>query len=226
MNEEESKYVIGNLNKLYELNNYNGEIINGLNYKIILGSIPILFSAPHAVKQIRNGNVKNQDAMTGGLVEYLASHLNAFGITRVANLEDDPNFYNEGFSLEYKNQILKLIEENNIKLLIDIHGCKDTHGFDIEIGTNKGKNINFDSDVLEIFVNNLSEVGLVSVDTLFMASREETVSCYVHNTLDIVCLQIEISSKIRFDEERLLQFVRVLECAIKKVLENNFTISR
>lgn len=226
MNEEESKYVIGNLNKLYELNSYNGEIINGLNYKIILGGIPILFSAPHAVKQIRNGNVKNQDAMTGGLVEYLASHLNAFGITRVANLEDDPNFYNEGISLEYKNQILKLIEENNIKLLIDIHGCKDTHGFDIEIGTNKGKNINFDSDVLGIFANSFSEVGLVSVDTLFMASREETVSCYVHNTLDIVCLQIEISSKIRFDEERLLQFVRVLECAIKKVLENNFTISR
>ena len=52
-----------------------------------------------------------------------------------------------------------------------------------------------------------------------MASREETVSCYVHNTLDIVCLQIEISSKIRFDEERLLQFVRVLERAIKEVLQ-------
>ena len=34
MNEEESKYVIGNLNKLYELNNYNGEIINGLNYSV------------------------------------------------------------------------------------------------------------------------------------------------------------------------------------------------
>lgn len=57
------------LNKKYEQNDSNGINTGINNYQIILGNVPILFSASHAVKQYRNEAVKAADGMTGGLVE-------------------------------------------------------------------------------------------------------------------------------------------------------------
>ena len=47
-----------NMNRKYEINNFNG-LYNGItNLKIVYGNLPILLSAPHSVKQVRNNEMK------------------------------------------------------------------------------------------------------------------------------------------------------------------------
>jgi len=106
------------------------------NYKFIRGNILILLSAPHAVNQGRNGKIKVADANTGGITEYLCNTSNCYGIIRSYNKLDDPNKDDFGFGLSYKQKILSAIREYNIKLVLDIHGCNNSHDFDFCIGTN------------------------------------------------------------------------------------------
>lgn len=66
------------------------------NFKIIKGDMPILLSAPHAVKQIREGKIKEEDRLTGAIVEYLCIKTGTNGIVRTYNHNDDPNYENTG----------------------------------------------------------------------------------------------------------------------------------
>lgn len=186
------------------------------NFKIINGSIPIILSAPHAVKQNRNGIIKEEDKLTGAIVEYLCTKTGANGIIRTCNWNDDPNYENKGNALKYKETILQLIKDKNIKLLIDIHGCNNKHGFDIEFGVSNGENINYDNTYLEIFEQNFSKIGKVVIDKEFLAKSEGTVSKFINKNSKIQCIQIEISRKYRKEQliETLVAFENVIEKCI------------
>lgn len=187
------------------------------NFKIINGDIPILLSAPHAVKQIREGKVKLEDALTGAIVEYLCVNAGTNGIVRTYNSNDDPNYENTGKALQYKKAILKCISEKNIPILLDVHACKDCYGFDIELGTNYGENINNDEEILEILKSEFSKIGRVVVDEKFKASKSTTVSNYINKNSDILCVQIEISKKFRRENEDLIKLLNTFESIINKL---------
>lgn len=210
---------IENLNKKYIKNNNEGERIDHLNYIIKTGRIPIILSAPHAVKSTRNKKEKSQDSMTGGIVEYIANSMHCFAITRVCHIEDDPNASNIGTSYIYKQEILKLIQENNLMLLLDIHGSRDIHEFEIELGTNDGINVGYDDDLIQILYTHLSNVGHVTIDTKFKASSSTTVSNYIHRLANIPCIQIEISTYIRTNPEKLEQLVNEFQKAIHEIIK-------
>lgn len=184
------------------------------NFKIINGTLPIILSAPHAVKQCRNGKIKEEDKLTGAIVEYLCMKTGINGIIRTCNYNDDPNYENSGEALKYKEAILKLIKEKNIRLLIDVHGCTNQHGFDIELGTNYGENIDNDESYIEILKQEFSQLGKVAIDEEFKAERTTTVSNFIHKNSGIPCIQIEISTKFR--KEQLVEMLKVFESAIKK----------
>jgi len=212
--------TIDELNKKYEENDFNGIYQGICNLKIMKGSIPILLSAPHAVMQVRNGIFKRCDGLTGGIVEYLKDSKDTFGITRVHNLLDDPNYYNYGVSLLYKQAIVKLINEYNIKYLLDIHGCSDNHDFSIDIGTNNGRNTNNSQDI-DVLLEYFSSLGKVMIDNKFKASLSGNISRYVHEVTNIPCFQIEISSDLRFNktDELINAFEMIideLKCKVKK----------
>lgn len=218
MNEDKRHHII-ELEEKYSENNYNG-IDNGkCNFKIIQGEVPILLSAPHAVKQYRDGKIKAEDRFTGAIVEYLCEKTGVNGIIRVYNDSDDPNYENNGSSLKYKEAILDLIKEKDIVLLIDLHGCKDTHGFDIELGTNYGENINYDEKYLDILRNNFSTLGKIVVDNKFCAIRNTTVSNFINKKSNIQCVQMEISK--RFRNDNLLKLLDVFEIIIKEIRNKN-----
>lgn len=201
------------LNKKYEENDFNG-IYQGINnLKIITGNIPILLSAPHSVKHVRNGYFKACDGLVGGITEYLAHHYQTFGITRVHNMLDDPNYYNIGVSFLYKKNIMDLIKEYNIKYLLDIHGCDDHHDFSIDIGTNDGKNV--DEKIINMILDKLKVFNHVVVDKKFKAKRDGNISRYIHERTGIPCVQIEISQDIRFNQTELL--INCLEDILKEL---------
>jgi len=190
----------------YRENDNNGIKTTDNNFCIINGNIPVLLSAPHSVKTVRENRLKSSDILTGGIVEYICQQCNTFGITRIFNNNDDPNYYNTGISLEYKNAAIDLINSNNINFLFDIHGCKDEHPFEIEIGTNYSANLN-NPKTYEIVRNAFSNIASVSIDNTFMASSPANISNYIHFHTNIDCIQIEICKSIRTNPQRLMQFV-------------------
>jgi len=187
------------------------------NFKIINGNASILLSAPHAVKQIREKKVKSEDGFTGSIVEYLCINTNANGIVRTYNHNDDPNYENIGNALKYKKAILNCIREKNITILLDIHGCKDSHSFDIELGTNYGENINKNEELLEILKTEFSKIGTVVIDEKFKASRATTVSNFINKNSGIPCIQIEISKKFRRADDNLVKVLNTFESIIDKL---------
>lgn len=217
MTQDEIFNEIIEIEKKYEENNYNG-IKNSLhNYKIIDGNIPVLLSSPHSVKQMRNNNEKSEEKLTGALTEYICMKTNAYGIVRLYNSFDDPNYENEGIGLEYKNEIIKLVKNKNIKYLIDIHGCQDIYDFDIDIGTNDGMNITTAKNELNFIQKQLSNIGIVSIDNIFKASNNVTISNYIHSKLGIPCFQLELSQKVRYEETKKL--LDDLEIIIKSLIK-------
>lgn len=129
------------LNRRYEANDCHGERKEGENFEIFRGNLPVIVSAPHAVKQWRNGREKNRDALTGGIVEYLVGKFGVYGITRIWEEKDDPNYGEDVWSREYRQRVGEMVNEVGAKIMFDIHGCRNRHGFDIDIGINGGKNL-------------------------------------------------------------------------------------
>lgn len=219
MNQEEQMEIIFELNQKYKANDSNGIKSNASNFKIINGKLPILLSAPHAVKQNRNGMEKEEDGMTGAIVEYLCLKTEVNGIIRTYNLGDDPNFENEGYGLKYKNAMLNRIKEKQIKCVIDVHACKDGYGFDIDIGTNNGKNIKNGEQYVAVLEKEFSKIGKVTIDEKFKASREMVISRYIHQKSKIPCFQVEICINLRKNKlnELLEAFERIIEELIKEI---------
>ena len=204
------------LGKKYLINNANGVECDGDNFMIIDGCVPVLLSAPHAVKQFRGGREKIDDRSTGPLVEMVCKRSGAYGIVRTFNRMDDPNFDDSGYGLRYKDAIVRLVKENGIVCVIDVHACSDEHGFDVDIGTNAGGNIN-SSDFLDIIRDEFEKIGMTEVDKLFKAAGENTVCNYVHRMSVVSCFQVEISARLRWEAEKLIGVVEVLENIVKRV---------
>ena len=150
------------------------------NWEIITWTIPVIFSAPHAAPQTREWGRKPCDEFTWEIVRQLCQKTWAYGIIRIENFDDDPNYYNEWLSLDFKNEIVDLMKKNWIKYWFDIHGCKDDLWFAIDIWTNYWENINQNLDFLLNVQKNLSNnFGRVAVDEIFDAGKSEIVSTYI-----------------------------------------------
>lgn len=194
-------YDLNELNQKYVTYNCNGAMINEKNYIVISGNNNILLSAPHAVRQ----KDKSADMYTGAIVECIANITESFAIIRCCNLNDNPNEDKYGFGLEYKNKILDIVKKNNIKYFFDVHGCKNYDSFDIDVGTNYGKNICKEA-TLSILLEELNDFN-IKVDKLFQASSKNNISRYIHNCSKIDAIQIEISKRIREDKILLDAFI-------------------
>ena len=217
MNNLERINYIYELNQKYMANNFNGIYTADINYKIIDGKLPVLLSAPHAVKSFKEGKIKAPDALTGAIVELLCNETGAKGITRTCNLNDEPNSENTGHSLEYKKAILGLADKNNTICMLDIHGCAGDNPFDIDIGTNDGLNINGKSYFLDIIYKNLLPLGNIVIDNKFKASLDTNISNYISNESNLSCFQIEINANLRRNPQKLLHLIDCLEKTIKQL---------
>ncbi len=207
------KEIIKN-NKIYEENQYNGIIQeNNKNYIYISRENNILLSAPHAVNQVRNSEIKPADINTGGIVKYLSENLKIHEITRIFNKNDDPNYSDDKISMMYKNEIINNIKRYNIKLLIDIHGCKKNQ---YEIGTNFGINLNQNENIVEELKKILECHKEVQVDKEFTASNMINICKVVAKTTNIPCIQLEIPNSVRTDKEECEKFIKLMTEFINK----------
>ncbi len=209
-----------------QIEQYNQKIIDGekegKSFEIVKGKVPIILSAPHCVKQTRNGKIKGEEGETGAIVQYISEYTNCWCIYKTANKQDDANYDIE--NNPYKEAIIQLVEKNKIKLLIDIHGAGYENDFDIEIGTGRMENLQGKSFIIDELKKDFAEnqIKNVTIDTKFKAISEHTISRQISQKAKIPCMQLEINGKYRYIEniEGIKKFTKALMIFINKIKEN------
>lgn len=189
------KNELQSLNYQFLTNNKNGLKVNNKNYIFKIGKLPILLSAPHAVKQYRESQVKPSDYLTGALALYLAEKCECSYFIRVFNDNDDPN-YPLGITLseiddEYIKTLKNIIKIYRQFLVIDIHGCVNSKKYDCSLWHDDYNTC--DPLIVKIFENNFNTNNLTIDNGSEYAGGQVTRQC----ALVTNSFQMEIKRKIR-----------------------------
>lgn len=162
------------------------------DYTIIKGNVPILFSAPHTMYQLRDdGTTKLKESYTKAISLYLNKYCNTYAIVKNNDTGVDSNKDNYD---DYNVEMRRLIQENNIKLVIDLHGASKDRKFDIEFGTLDNLSADFSTikELEEAFTEN--GINNISHNELFKGGAI-TQGIYALDDVDVI--QIEINGKYR-----------------------------
>lgn len=207
-----------NLNAQFLVNNKNGLKVNNKNYIFKIGKIPILLSAPHAVKQYRESQVKPSDYLTGALAIYLAEKCNCSYFVRNFNEKDDPNFPLGITLTQIENNYLKTLKEM-IKvykqfLVIDLHGCINSKKYDCSLWHHN----TCDPYIVKMFKTNLKDHHL-SVDdgSEYLGGQVTRQASLMTNAF-----QLEVKRRIRTleeDNDLLQSFIDSMEKSIDEIYE-------
>ena len=162
------------------------------DYTILKGSIPILFSAPHTMYQLRDdGSSKLKEPYTKAIALYLNKYCNAYAIIKNIDTGTDSNRDNYD---EYNVEMRRLIKEHNIRLVIDIHGASKERDFDVEFGTLN--NLSADFSTIKELEESFTENGIsnISYNDPFKGG---SITQGIYALSDVDVIQIEINAKYR-----------------------------
>ena len=162
------------------------------DYIIEKGNIPILFTAPHTMDQVReDGSIKLSEPYTKAIALYLNKHFNVNSMIKIKDTGLDANKDNRD---EFKLELLRFIRDNDIKLVIDLHGSKKSRDFDIEFGTLNNISVDFSTikELEEAFIEN----GITNIahNDPFKGGA---ITKYIYAIKDVEAIQIEINGIYR-----------------------------
>jgi hypothetical protein len=223
MTDEAVLQQIQNAEQKFKANDYKGTSARSCMVEKC-GELPILLSAPHAVKQIRGGLLKAHEFYTGAIAECLAKQVGCAFITKQYLIEnvanDDPNTDNAYCS--YKTAVNQFLHEHDIKLFVDIHGLSAKRDSIIDICIDGGKNVNDMAYVksLQKCVENKFGTGTCSIDKYFKAAPANVMSKWIHTDFAVSALELEISGAYRWFEGETAQQSLDLFLCLKQWLNN------
>lgn len=175
-------------------------------HKILKGDKKIMFSAPHAVEQTRDGKIKYAEQETAEI----AKELNKLGypvIIKTSNINDDANF---DLECDYKKDLVEFIKKNDIIGLIDLHELSPQREQIICLGTGGEECLNLlgsyckEKKLQKYFSEFFSNV---SVNNPFAAKGEGTISRFISKNCNIPCVQVEMNCKLFL--EKIISFERL-----------------
>ncbi len=184
---------------------------------VSLGKLPILVSAPHAVRHIRQKKIKMSDQFTGSIV-YLSNQITDCHAIAASKLYGgDPNADDPCI---YKERIAEICGREKVKFVLDIHGAAREREFDVDFGTNGGKTLLGKTMILELLERNFKGFGLnkISYD-YFAASGPNTLANYIARELRIPAVQIEINKQYRVPAQNPQGFHRLLGALVASIRE-------
>ena len=162
------------------------------DYVIKKGGIPILFTAAHTMEQVReDGSIKLKEPYTKAIALYLNKYFNVNAMVKVKDTGEDSNRDNRD---EFKTELLRFIRNNDIKLVIDLHGARSDHDFDVEFGTMNNLSASYSTikELQEAFTEN--GIKNVSHNDPFIGGA---ITQYIYGIKDVDVIQIEINKKYR-----------------------------
>ena len=201
------------INKLENLKDEN-------DYLILKGSVPILFSAPHTMYQLRDdGTTKLKEPYTKAIALYLNKYCNTHAIVKNNDTGIDSNRDNYD---QYNVEMRRLIKDHNIKLVIDLHGASKDRDFDIEFGTLNNLSADFSTikELEEAFTEN--DISNISYNDPFKGGAI-TQGIYALNNVDVI--QIEINGKYR-DYNNIKELENLIQSLQNFVKQYNEYINR
>jgi N-formylglutamate amidohydrolase len=156
------------------------------------GSIPIIFTAPHTMEQLRDdGTIKLSEPYTKAIALYLNKYFDVNCMVKIKDTNLDANKDNRD---DFKTELLRFIKENNIGLVIDLHGSNRNRNFDIEFGTLNNLSASFSTikELEEAFTENGIN-NIIHNDPF----KGGAITQYVYGIKDVDVIQVEINGKYR-----------------------------
>lgn len=175
-------------NEILELENKEFDDI--MIFKI--GSIPVLFTAPHTMEQVhRDGYIKNSEPFSKAIALYLNKKYDSSYLIKIKDTGLDSNRDNHD---EFKKLLFDIVKENDIKLVIDLHGADHNRDFDVEFGTMNNLSADYTTlkELEEAFVHN----GIVNIK-YNEPFKGGAITQYLYNIKDVDVIQIEINGRYR-----------------------------
>jgi len=173
-----------------------------------VGELPVLLSAPHAVRHYRQKKIKMSDQFTGSIVYLLNKLTGCHAIAASKLYGGDPNF---DYPCIYKEKIAEFCASRKVKFVLDIHGAAREREFDVDFGTNRGINLLGKTKILEFLQQSFQDFGLSRTShDHFAASGPNTVANYVARELGIPAVQVEINKQYRVPAQNPQGFHRLL----------------
>ncbi|MGA2107765.1 MAG: hypothetical protein ABSH25_08970 [Syntrophorhabdales bacterium] len=196
-------------------------------YGYVKGSIPILISAPHGARHFRTseGRWKKEDAYTSSLALELGKLTGAYVLYLKNKAGEDPN---NDRGTAYKEFLKKVVEENNIRFVLDLHGADGRRLFKVDVGIMDDAVARCSCPTFRpLFEKTFAgfEPELFNKD--FPAHNEGTITSFARKSLGIEAAQVEINARYRVveskttgfkaDPERVLAMVRRLKKLILEI---------
>lgn len=211
---------------LFSDNQYEGSGKSA--FVIEKGTIPIMVSAPHAINQFREGQVKWADMYTGGIARYLHEETGCHLIYSCMFTKSDPNFDLPGTN-RYQETLKEFVEKYNVAVLFDLHGAEKKREYAIEMGTAPEQNpipgVVYEEDpslheykfisklIQNLFEDNFklchSERKKVWKNMIFGAGGQNTVTKFISENTNTACIQLEINGIYR-DPANQIEFIALI----------------
>lgn len=173
------------------INDLENEIFDD-DFIIRTGSIPILFTAPHTMEQKRaDGSIKYREVYTKSIALYLNKYFDVNCMIKIKDTGLDANIDNHD---EFKSELIKFVKNNNIKIVIDLHGSKKEREYDVEFGTLN--NLTADYSVIKELEEAFLENGIKNIihNDPFKGGA---ITQYLYNLKDVDVVQLEINYNYR-----------------------------
>lgn len=176
------------------------QFLPGAPHVILEGAVPVMFSAPHTVEQVRKGRKKQSEAYTGVIAELLHEECGYSAIIKKRNLYDDANYDEKSF---YREELIAYIKERNIKLLIDLHIMNPSNPHCVEMATGAGANIQHNWAIIDNITKlaNIHRIKRIVTDVNFFALNPHCIAADIAKNCEIPAIQVEINWKELINEE-------------------------
>ena len=174
-------------NEILQLEQENTDDI----YILQIGKIPVIITAVHTMIQYKSDDFKSSEPFTKAIAKYVSNKVKGSYFIKLKDTGIDSNsLRNE----EFKEKLLNIIKDNNIKLLLDLHGAKKERKFDVELGTLNNLSADFTTikELADAF--NENKIYNIEFNTPFKGGG---ITQYIYDHTDIDVIQIEINAKYR-----------------------------
>lgn len=115
----------------YRLGNLRGSSCRGATL-LRLSDSPTLVTAPHSVTQLRAGKEKPAESWTGAMAETLGFALGASVLTALSPRIEEANAASPD---PFLRVMVLIMQAQQVRLVLDVHGLAARHDIDINIGT-------------------------------------------------------------------------------------------
>ena len=175
------------------------------------GRLPFLISAPHGAAHRRNGRYKPEDEYTVAIARYMARATGAHLLYTCYRSETDPNWHPDA---PYKRYLRRLIQQHDIRFVLDLHGMSNRHNIGLVLGTINGRSCPRQEPLI---IDTLKRAGfrqttrqqakklaklqwqqfIVNHPRYAGGIKSHTVTRYVSQQLGVAAAQVELTASVR-----------------------------